>query len=214
MDETKLQEPASSSEPAGDPHEPDSAVADRTESTAGRIAGSATPDESSCCVGDAHVPPRQPGVYAPVTVDTRSGAEAQLSDFLLFLKRTWRIWAMVVSAAVAVIVAFFAFQTLAQMTRTAQLKRYDQAVANLTPDHLIARCGQPAEDFTKEVFPVVLRTLKYKPFIGDPLVFAFSRTAEQQSDWVFLTMKNDTGTKSYDTPEDKIAAFSCLDSKK
>src|SRR5215470_13362365 len=197
MDETKLQDPAAP-----------------TESIAERHGEPATPDESSCCAGDAHVPLRQPGVYAPITVDAKSGAEGQLADFLIFLKRTWRIWATVVGTTLAVIVTFIAFQTLAQMTRTAQLKRYDQAVASLTPDHLIARCGQPAEDFTKEVFPVVLRTMRYKPFIGDPLVFTFSRTDEQQSDWVFLTMKDQAGTKSFDTPEDKISAFSCLDSTK
>src|SRR5579859_2301885 len=209
MDETKLQDPASSSDSAGEPHEPDdaSALPDKT-------AAAPEPEPAERAEAIPGQPKRIPGVYAPVTVDTRSGAEAQLADFLVFLKRTWRIWAMVAGAALVVMVAFFVFQTLAQMARTAQLKRYDQAVANLTPDHLIARCGQPAEDFTKEVFPVVLRTLRYKPFMGDPLVFTFSRTAEQQSDWVFLTLKDDTGTKSYDTPEAKIAAFSCLDSRK
>src|SRR5215475_8166735 len=202
MDETKLHDEA-----AQDPVAP-------AESQTAHAAETATHDESSCCAGDAHVPPRVPGVYAPITVETKSGADAQLADFAAFLKRTWRIWATVVGATLSVIVAFLAFQTLAQMTRTAQLKRYDQAVANLTPDHLIARCGQPAEDATKEVFPVVLRTIRYKPYIGDPLVFTFSRTAEQQSEWVFLTMTDDTGAKSFDTPEAKIAAFSCLNSKK
>src|SRR5262249_49779716 len=195
--ETKLQEP-----PA------------QTELPVEQSAETATPDESSCCAGEAHVPPRVPGVYAPVTVETKSGADAQLADFLAFLKRTWRIWATFVGASLSVIVAFFAFQTLAQMTRTAQLKRYDQAVANLTPDHLIARCGQPAQDATKEVFPVVLRTIRYKPFIGDPLVFTFSRTAEQHSEWVFLTMTDDRGAKSFAPPETKAPVFSCLDSKK
>ncbi|HJZ65172.1 MAG TPA: hypothetical protein VKD70_12695 [Candidatus Acidoferrum sp.] len=214
MDETKLQAPASLSDAVGGAHEPDGATAHPAEPIAGRPSELAAADESSCCAGDARVPARQPGVYAPVTVDTKSGAEAQLADFLAFLKGSWRIWATVVGAALTVIVAFLAFQTLAKMTRTAQLKRYDQAVANLTPDHLIARCGQAAEDATKEVFPVILRTIRYKPFIGDPLVFTFSRTAEHQSEWVFLTMTDDTGAKSFDTPEAKIAAFSCLDSKR
>src|SRR5262249_29413973 len=147
MDETKLHDPASSSDAAGEAHEPDGPAGGPTVSKAGHLAEQATADESSCCAGDAHVPPRQPGVYAAITVDTKSGADARLSDFLAFLKGSWRIWATVIGAAGAVIVAFLAFQTLAQMTRTAQLKRYDQAVANLTPDHLIARCGQPAEDF-------------------------------------------------------------------
>jgi len=76
-------------------------------------------------------------------------------------------------------------QRLAAMARDAQLKRYDQAIASLTPDRLIARCGRPAEDLTREVFPVVLRTVRYRPMIGDPLVLTFSRTDEQQSDWYF-----------------------------
>ena len=60
----------------------------------------------------------------------------------------------------------------------------------------------------------MMRTIRYKPMIGDPLVLTFSRTDEQQSDWVFLTMTDESGSKSFDTPEAKINAFSCLDSKK
>jgi|SRR5215470_12880140 len=195
MDETKLQEPTTSTE------------------SSDRVAVE-TPDESSCCAGNAHVPPRQPGVYAPITVDAPSPADSQLGDFAAFLKRTWRIWAIIVGAFVGVILTVTVLQRLSQMARNAQLKRYDQAVASLTPDRLIARCGKPAEDVTKEVFPVVLRTVRYKPMIGDPLVLTFSRTDEQQSDWVFLTMTDETGAKSFDTPEAKINAFSCLDSKK
>lgn len=197
MDETKLQDQAA---PTKSPVDPSSELA--------------TADESSCCAGNAHVPPRQAGVYAPITVDPPSpAADSQLADFAAFLKRTWRIWAIFVGAFLGVVLTVTVLQRLNQMARNAQLKRYDQAIASLTPDKLIARCGRPAEDVTKEVFPVVLRTIRYKPMIGDPLVLTFSRTAEQQSDWVFLTMKDETGAKSFDTPEAKINAFSCLDSK-
>lgn len=195
MDETKLQDPATATEPA-----PAQAVE--------------APDESSCCAGNAHVPPRQPGVYAPITVDAPSPADSQLGDFASFLKRTWRIWAAIVSAFVGLILTVTILQRLNQMARYAQLKRYDQAIGSLTPDRLIARCGRPEQDVTREVFPVVLRTIRYKPMFGAPLVLTFSRTDEQQSDWVFLTMTDESGAKSFDTPEAKISAFSCLDSKK
>lgn len=193
MEETKLQDPA-------------------TESTPAKAAE--TPDESSCCVGNAHVPPRQSGVYAPVTVDSPSPVDSQLADFAAFLKRTKRIWLFATGAFLGVILLVTIFQKLTDMAKAAQQKRYEQAVASVTPEKLIARCGQPAEDVTKEVFPVVLRTMRYKPMIGGPFVLTFSRTAEQQSDWVFLTMKDETGAKSYDTPEAKIMALSCLDSRK
>ena len=195
MDETKLQDHATSTDSSG-------------------TVAVETPDESSCCAGNAHVPARQPGVYAPITVDAPSRADSQLGDFAAFLKRTWRIWAIIIGAFVGVILTVTVLQRLNQMARNAQLKRYDQAIGSLTPDRLIARCGKPAQDVTKEVFPVVLRTIRYKPMIGDSLVLTFSRTDEQQSDWVFLTMTDESGAKSYDSPEAKIGAFSCLDSKK
>jgi hypothetical protein len=79
---------------------------------------------------------------------------------------------------------------------------------------LITRCGQPAEDVTKEVYPILMRTMNYQSKAEGKLVFAFSRTAEEKSDWVFLSMKDEIETKTYDTPEAKIAALPCLDSKK
>lgn len=93
-------------------------------------------------------------------------------------------------------------------------ERSREAVASVTPDRLIARCGRPAEDVTKEVYPILVRTISYQPKDNEKLVFVFSRTAEEKSDWVFLTMKDESGARSYDTPEAKIAALPCLDSKK
>src|SRR5262245_20593390 len=132
MDQTKLQDPVAS-----------------TESPVDRPAEPTTPDESSCCAGNAHVPPRQPGVYAPITVDAPSPADSQVADFAAFLRRTWRIWAIIVGGFVGVVLTVTVLQRLNQMARNAQLKRYDQAIASLTPDGLIARCGRPAEDVTK-----------------------------------------------------------------
>jgi hypothetical protein len=203
MEETKLQEPAYSSESPAialvDAAEPPSEVA---------------PAQPSQLSADAQVPQRQPGVYAPITMDPQSEEQSELRDFLAFLKRTWRVWATAVAVFLAIVVTIVGAQRLNDMMKVAQLKRFDEAITSLSPDRLIARCGQPAQDQTKEVFPVIMRTIQYKPWTGDPLVFAFSRTADQQGAWVFLSMKNEAGTKTFDTPEARIAAFSCLDSSK
>lgn len=88
------------------------------------------------------------------------------------------------------------------------------AVNNITPERLLARCGPPVEDRTKEVFPIIERDMSYKGGDKGTVVLAFSRTAEEKSDWVFLTMKDAQGDTSYDTPEAIISAMSCLDSRK
>jgi hypothetical protein len=56
--------------------------------------------------------------------------------------------------------------------------------------------------------------MSYQAGTGETLVFAFSRTAEEKSDWVFLSMKDEAGAKSYETPDAQIGAFSCLNSRK
>ena len=92
-------------------------------------------------------------------------------------------------------------------------RRQEQAIATVTPDRLIARCGRAIQDETKEVFPIVMRTMSYQRG-REKLVMAFSRTAEEKSDWVFLSMQNASNANTYDSPQAKIAALPCLDSKK
>ncbi|PYS56893.1 MAG: hypothetical protein DMF76_23670 [Acidobacteria bacterium] len=95
-----------------------------------------------------------------------------------------------------------------------RVRRQEQAVASVTPERLIARCGQPAEDLTKDLDPILMRTMTYRTGTNESLIFAFSRMAEEKSDWVFLTMKDESGAQSYETPEAQVAAMPCLDSKK
>ena len=153
--------------------------------------------------------------YSPVRIAAPQTAESQLADFVAFLKRTRRIWAIAIGMFVGLILTVALIQKMTEMAKIAQQKRFDKAIASMTPEHLIARCGKPAEDLTKEVFPVVLRTIRYDRGSTEKFLFAFSRTAEQQSDWVFLTMKDEkNGTRNFDSPESKILAFSCLDSTK
>ena len=144
----------------------------------------------------------------------KSGGGASLADFVAFTKETRRVWLIAAGAIFGVMALVTLVSRMSEWARNARVKRNDEAVATVTPDRLIARCGAPAEDVTKDVFPVLMRTMSYQRRKNQKLVFAFSRTAEEQSDWVFLSMRDDSGARSYDTPEAKIAAMPCLDSKK
>jgi hypothetical protein len=101
--------------------------------------------------------------------------------------------------------------SISERARSAREKRQEHAVVEVTPENLTARCGPPAEDVTKEVYPVVLRTMSYQRGENEKIAFEFSRTAEAKSDWIFLSMKDQAGTRSFETPEAKIAALPCLD---
>jgi len=47
------------------------------------------------------------------------------------------------------------------------------------------------------------------------VVFKFSKTAEESSDWVFTSMQDSNGASTeYESPREKITALSCLDSRK
>jgi hypothetical protein len=88
------------------------------------------------------------------------------------------------------------------------------AVNNVTPERLIARCGPPIQDETKNLYPIIARDLSYKSDSRGTIVFKFSKTAEQSSDWVFTSMQDSNGGGQYETPDAQIKAFPCLDSKK
>jgi hypothetical protein len=101
-----------------------------------------------------------------------------------------------------------------ERARNARERRLELAVATVDPDRLIARCGVPLQDVTKQVFPIFVRTMSYPARGNRTLVLTFSRTAEEKSDWVFLSMHDETGSSSYVTPDAEIAALPCLDSTK
>ena len=82
-------------------------------------------------------------------------------------------------------------------------------MASLTPESLIAKCGTPADDVTKDLYPMIKRTMSYKSSGKGTLTFEFSRTAEEKSDWVFLSMSDENGA-TYGTPETQMAAMACL----
>jgi hypothetical protein len=143
-----------------------------------------------------------------------TGGDATLTGFAEFLKKTWHVWLMAAGAIFGLMAVVTVQKRMAESARIAQEKRHDEAAATITPDRLTAECGQPIEDLTKEIYPIVTRTMTYRGSENEKIVFAFSKTAEQKSDWVFLSMKDERGTRSFDTPEAKIAALPCLDEKK
>jgi type II secretory pathway pseudopilin PulG len=88
------------------------------------------------------------------------------------------------------------------------------AANNLTPERLIARCGSPVGDETKNLYPIIARNLTYKSETRGTVVFKFTKTAEESSDWVFTSMQDSNSASEYESPRDRILALPCLDSRK
>jgi len=210
MDELRQRESIFSSDPTGtttvETHEAEERAAAERKAEAKEIAES--------LVGNAAGEPFKPSRYSPVTVSSAVARESSpVTDFVDFLKQTKRVWLTVVGAIVGLIVLVTLAQRGFGWISQSRERRHEQAVASVTPERLITRCGQPAEDFTKNDYPILMRTMTYQMGRNEAYVLAFSRTAEDKSDWVFLSMKDASG-KSYDTPDAQVAALSCLNSRK
>lgn len=152
------------------------------------------------------------GQIAGLASNVASSWPASLTEFPQFLKKNWRAWITLAAGVAGLVLLGMLTIRATDWLKQRRERRHEQAIATVTPDHLIARCGQAAQDETKEVFPILMRTMSYQRG-GEKLVISFSRTAEESSDWVFLSMKDAAGI-NYDTPEAKIAALPCLDSRK
>lgn len=200
MDHTRQAENPSSSELTA------AAVAER-QAEAKEIAESLAGKRTAAAPKQSH--------YAAVTVSpgsARSGS-SPVAEFVGFLEQTKRLWLMVVGTIVGLIVLVTAAQRGFAWFSEKRERKQEQAVAGVTPEHLLARCGQPLEDTTKNVYPILMRTITYQISRNETYIFDFSRTAEETSDWVFLSMK-DGNSKSYETAEEKVSAMSCLNSRK
>jgi len=164
--------------------------------------------------GTRNPEPAKASRYSPVTVSgSAAGESSPANDFLDFLKQTKRVWLMVVGAIVGLILLVTLAQRGFAWFSKSRERKHEQAVASVTPEHLLARCGQPAEDTTRNLYPILMRTMTYQISREETYIFDFSRTAEEQSDWVFLSMKDANG-KNYETAEEKVGAMSCLNSRK
>ncbi|HYL84310.1 MAG TPA: hypothetical protein VE263_08755 [Candidatus Angelobacter sp.] len=206
MDETKEQAPVYSSEPS------DAATAE-SRAEAKEIAASITGFDDAEAAPPMQAEPEPPRQNIPWPEPVMKAPPAPANDFLEFLNRTKHIWLIAIGVIFGLMLFVTMSKRMAERAKAAREERHEVAANSVTPDRLIARCGQPAEDVTKNLYPMMSRTISYASPLNGTVVFSFSRTAEENSEWLFLTMKDQTG-KSFDTPETKIAALPCLDSKK
>ncbi len=120
----------------------------------------------------------------------------------------------VVLVVVGLLIAQFLVVKGSQWYKQTRERRITKATDSVTPDRLIARCGAPADDVTTDLYPIIRRTMRYKASGQRTFVFTFTRTADEPQNWVLLTMKDSVGGASFETPEAKTSALSCLDSTK
>ncbi len=144
----------------------------------------------------------------------KTPAPGTMEEFAEFLKRTKWVWLGIAGAIFGVMTVVTVTTRMAERAKAAREKRQEQAVLDVMPEKLIVQCGSPVEDVTKEMYPVVLRTMSYQRGENEKIVFEFSRTAEEKSSWVFLSMKDQSGARNFETTEAKVAALPCLDAKR
>jgi hypothetical protein len=156
----------------------------------------------------------QPTQMSPAPEFGKADGSSPIAEFVEFLKRTRKVWLIVAGGIFGLMAMVTLVGRVSEWARKTRETRQDRAIASVTPESLLARCGAAAEDTTRDMYPILMRKMLYKSGPNVMLVFLFSRTAEDKSDWVFLSMKDESGTKSYVTPEEKIAAMPCLDSRK
>jgi hypothetical protein len=143
----------------------------------------------------------------PAGLEGQSGGKKS-AQFPFPLKMTQQTWLI----AATMLVGLVTLLILGRMTgksKAPEERREERTVASLTPESLAVRCGTPAEDVTKDLYPMIKRTMSYKFSGKRTLTFEFSRTAEEKSDWVFLSMSDESGA-TYGTPETQMAAMACL----
>lgn len=150
---------------------------------------------------------------AGILEELRGGEWPSSAELLEAMKGSRRVWLTAGAVVIGLMAALNLMGRAIEWARDARVKRQEAAVASLTPEHLMARCGAAAEDVSKELYPIVMRTMTYQRG-GQQLVMAFSKMEEEKGQWVFLSMKDDRRAQSYETTEAKIAAMPCLDSKK
>jgi hypothetical protein len=141
------------------------------------------------------------GLVAAAGVKTTASSAFPLQ----MTQQTWLIAATVLLGLVALLILG---RGTAKNKATAVV-REERGVESLTPESLVVKCGPPAEDTTKDLYPMVKRTMSYKPSGKGTLTFEFSRTSQEKSEWLFLSLSDENGAR-YSTPETQIAAMPCL----
>ncbi len=136
-------------------------------------------------------------------------AGARKTETLQFkLKITQRSW-LIAATLLMGLVMLLLFGRATGRNKAAKERQAERSIESLTPEGLIAKCGQPTEDVTKDLYPMIKRTMSYRPNEKGTLTLEFSRTAEENSEWLFLALSDENGA-TYGTPETQIAALPCL----
>jgi len=141
-------------------------------------------------------------------------ASERFAEFLQFLDRTKRVWVFLASAIFVLLAVGLAARRVSEWTKVPQAAPQSAMATTITPEVLTTHCGPPAADVTTQMYPLLTRTMTYETSGNQSYVFSFSRTAEKNSEWVFLSMRDLSGANSYDSPEAEVTAMSCLDSRK
>jgi hypothetical protein len=208
MDDTKTTDAAKTAEPRESTNTPEvTKPAETSEpSDAMRMTklGEDIGEARTSQVGDstAAADDHRPGLPA-ATADVRPATRSTFP--LQMTQQTWLIAATVLLGLVALLI----FGRGSAKNKATAVAHEEQGVASLTPESLMVKCGPPAEDTTKDLYPMVKRTMSYKPSGKGTLTFEFSRTSHEKSDWLFLSMSDENGA-TYATPETQMAAMPCL----
>jgi hypothetical protein len=182
---------------AAEPHEPSDAMRmTKLGEDIGEARTSPTADSSQAA---GHQQPS--GLEAAARVKTT----ANIAFPGNMTQQAWQIAATVLLGLVALLI----FGRGTAKNKATAVVREEQGVASLTPESLVVKCGPPAEDTTEDLYPMIKRTMSYKPSGKGTLTFEFSRTSQEKSEWLFLSLSDENGAR-YGTPETQMAAMPCL----
>ena len=151
----------------------------------------------------------EPAEHTKVANSEQPSGVLQLGKFLIAAKIAQRTW-LIAATVLLGLVALLMFSRMQGRNQAARARQVERRVESATPESVIAACGQPAEDVTKDLYPMIKRTMTYRPAGKAAVVLEFSRTAEEHSEWLFLPMKDENGPMKYETPETQVAALPCL----
>src|SRR2546430_15977733 len=113
MDATKLHEPVSSN---------------KSQATSPTLPAA----ETSAPIDAPEAPKKDPSTAAsrasPERIAAPQTAESQLTDFVAFLKRTWRIWAIAIGMFAGLILTYPLFQKVTEIAKMAPHRRLDKTL--------------------------------------------------------------------------------------
>jgi hypothetical protein len=141
MDEVKTTEIPQAAEPPEPPSEP------KQFTKLGEDIGEPAPSQP--------LKSPEPPPVSPLPISAEPSGIGQLWKSVLATQVSQRTWLVVATVFLGmVILLIFSFIP----RRSPQAKPTDHTLESITPELVTARCGQPAEDVTKDLYPMMTRT--------------------------------------------------------